>query len=102
MKIRITSVVRRADDSTGVHWSDNNRRGFTDPADNSLFAVSTPLAATGDTVVVAEVRYDYKSSVGFLFDTRTLLHRAEMRPRRSRDVGYTPATTTPARMFCSS
>ena len=90
--------------TTHVAWSENNGRGFTDLADGSPIAPTTPLTTVGASVVIAEVEYDYKSSVNFLINTKTLKHRSEMRPRRAAEVAYTPpaagaATTS---MYCSN
>ena len=98
-RIRITSVKLNNDPTPTqiVAWSENNgTAGITDPANNAAppFTVSTPLSGAGSGVIVTEVSYDYRSSVKFLFDRRTLTHKSEMRPRRSQEVTFTTGTSS--------
>jgi len=103
-RVRITSAKRGpdTDPTIRVAWSENNGRGFADLANNDPVTVVTPLEAAGAAVVVTEVQYDYKSSVGFLMDTRLVKHRSEMRPRRSQEVLGPPAATGTTTMYCSN
>ena len=103
LKMRVTSVIRHSPTELRVHWSRNNGRGYAALAAGAPvpFTVSTPLAAVGDTVVVTEVGYRYRSSVGFLIETSDLSHRSEMRPRRSQAISFTASTAAMPALGCS-
>jgi len=116
VKVRVTSVSRRDPASGGaagtgplkVDWSEDNGRGLAELLDDqdvssgAPLRVDTPLAASGDSVVVAEMKYDLRSPIGyFLPGLTTLSHEAEMRPRKTpkvqRVTGPPPPATQPAK-----
>ena len=104
LRMRVTSVEH--DTTSGkqeVDWSENNGRGLADLPDDSAppFTVATPLPTAGDTVVIAEVAYTYKSSMGFLITTKDVQHKAEMRPRRSSAVSFKHVVGATPAMGCS-
>lgn len=81
LKIQLTSVTARNPTAGGaplVDWSHPAGGRVKD----SAFTPSTPLA-TGESVIVAEVTYDYTSSIGyFIPGVKRMTHKAELRPRR--------------------
>lgn len=81
LKIQLTSATARNPTTGGdplVDWS----HPAGGRAKDSPFKVATPLNP-GESVIVAEVTYDYSSSIGyFIPGAKRLTHKAELRPRR--------------------
>lgn len=94
-RMRITSVVDSGDGQTRVDWSD----GFnmTPYANNTVITIPAGLVASPGSVIVAEVEFDYESSVGMVLDaSRTVKDTFYLRPRRVSSIARTndanPAT----------
>lgn len=94
-RMRITSVVDNGDGQTRVDWSD----GFnTAPyAPNTAITIPAGLVVSPGSVIVAEVEFDYESSVGMVLDaSRTVKDTFYLRPRRvssiERSTDADPAT----------
>ncbi len=80
-RMRITSVVDNGDGQTRVDWSD----GFnmTPYAPNTAITIPAGIVASPGSVIVAEVEFDYVSSVGMVLDaSRTVKDTFYLRPRR--------------------
>ncbi|MGA1343669.1 MAG: TadE/TadG family type IV pilus assembly protein [Hyphomonas sp.] len=80
-RMRITSVVDNGDGQTRVAWSD----GFnmTAYSENALITVPEGLVTSPGSVIVAEVEFDYESTVGLVLDaSQTLEDTFYLRPRR--------------------
>ena len=80
-RMRITSVVDNGDGQTRVAWSD----GFnmTAYSENALITIPEGLVASPGSVIVAEVEFDYESTVGFVLDaSQTIEDTFYLRPRR--------------------
>lgn len=80
-RMRITSVVDTGDGETRVAWSDaHNMTPYTEDA---LITVPTGLVPSPGSVIVAEVEFEYDSTLGVVFDaSRTLKDVFYLRPRR--------------------
>ena len=89
--MRVFSVTRTTA-STGeikIDWSCEGGQPELNPvcpssarAKGTVFAPSTPLNP-GESVIVAEVIYNYTSSVGyFIPGVKEMRHKAELRPRK--------------------
>ena len=85
LKIQLTSVTARNPTAGGaplVDWS----HPAGGRAKDSTFQPSTPLN-NGESVIVAEVTYDYTSSIGyFIPGVKQLKHTAELRPRKADQI----------------
>ena len=94
--VRLTSVVRNANNQNVADWSEIYGAGFSKIPDNTVVAIKTPINDVGQSVVLAEVRFGHESAVGYVLPgTRTLSHSAELRPRRTdRVVRCERATAT--------
>jgi len=80
-RMRITSVVDDGDGETRVAWSD----GFniTPYAEDAVITVPEGLVASPGSVIIAEVEFEYDSSIGFVLDaSQTLEDTFYLRPRR--------------------
>jgi hypothetical protein len=80
-RMRITSVVDTGDGETRVDWSD----GFnmTPYSEDALITIPEGLVASPGSVIIAEVEFQYDSSVGFVLDaSQTLEDTFYLRPRR--------------------
>jgi Flp pilus assembly protein TadG len=80
-RMRITSVVDDGDGETRVEWSD----GFniTPYTEDALITVPAGLVPSPGSVIVAEVEFEYESSVAFVLDaSQTLKDVFYLRPRR--------------------
>jgi Flp pilus assembly protein TadG len=80
-RMRITSVVDDGDGETRVAWSD----GFniTPYSEDALITIPEGLVASPGSVIVAEVEFEYESTVGFVLDaSQTLEDTFYLRPRR--------------------
>ncbi len=80
-RMRITSVVDNGDGQTRVDWSD----GFnmTPYAPNTAITIPAGIVVSPGSVIVAEVEFDYVSSVGMVLDaSRTVKDTFYLRPRR--------------------
>lgn len=80
-RMRITSVVDTGDGETRVDWSD----GFnmTPYSEDALITIPEGLVASPGSVIIAEVEFEYDSSVGFVLDaSQTLADTFYLRPRR--------------------
>ena len=80
-RMRITSVVDSGDGQTRVEWSDGfNMAPYTE---NVLITVPEGLVPSPGSVIVAEVEFEYESTVGFVLDaSQTLKDVFYLRPRR--------------------
>ncbi len=94
-RMRITSVVDNGDGQTRVNWSD----GFnmTPYAPNTAITIPAGIVVSPGSVIVAEVEFDYVSSVGMVLDaSRTVKDTFYLRPRRvssiARSYDADPAT----------
>jgi len=85
-RMRITSVVDDGSGETRVSWSDgHNMTAYTEDA---LITVPAGLVPTPGSVIVAEVEFEYTSSLGFVLDTsQTLTDVFYLRPRRVTEIG---------------
>jgi Flp pilus assembly protein TadG len=80
-RMRITSVVDNGDGQTRVDWSDGHL--MTPYAANALITVPAGLVPSPGSVIVAEVEFEYESTVGFVLDaSQTLTDVFYLRPRR--------------------
>ena len=81
LTIKLSSVTARNPTAGGdpmVYWS----YPAGGRAKDSTFRVATPLNA-GESVIVAEVSYNYTSAIGyFIPGVKQLTHKAELRPRK--------------------
>ncbi len=85
-RMRITSVVDSGDGKTRVGWSD----GFnmTPYSKDALITVPAGLVPSPGSVIVAEVEFQYESTVGFVLDaSQTLKDTFYLRPRRVTQIG---------------
>lgn len=100
-RMRITSVVDDGDGETRVAWSD----GFnmTPYSEDALITIPEGLVASPGSVIVAEVEFEYVSTLGFVLDaSQTLEDTFYLRPRRvttinrvrdgDADTGFGPAS----------
>lgn len=79
-RMRITSIQQK-DGTTTVAWS--RAKNMTAYADDAPITVPTGLLSDDQTVIFAEVSYDYKSTLGFfLKSAQTLDESFYLRPRR--------------------
>ena len=79
-KMRVTSI-KQENGKTEVVWSE--ARNMTAYAQGSSVTVPNGLLSNGESVVMSEVTYSYKSTLGyFLPDARTLSETFYLRPRR--------------------
>lgn len=87
-RMRITSVVDNGDGITRVGWSDGfNMAPYTV---NALITVPAGLVTTPGSVIVAEVEFEYESSIGLVLSTsRTLKDVFYLRPRRVTTINRT-------------
>lgn len=85
-RMRITSVVDSGDGQTRVEWSDGfNMAPYTE---NVLITVPEGLVPSPGSVIVAEVEFEYESTVGFVLDaSQTLKDVFYLRPRRVTKIG---------------
>jgi Flp pilus assembly protein TadG len=94
-RMRITSVVDNGDGQTRVTWSDGyNVLPYTTGA---LITVPNGLVPSPGSVIVAEVEFDYESTLGVVLDaSQTLNDVFYLRPRRvtqiARSTDGNPAT----------
>lgn len=80
-RMRITSVVDNGDGQTRVAWSDSFN--MTAYSENALITIPEGLVASPGSVIVAEVEFDYESTVGFVLDaSQTIEDTFYLRPRR--------------------
>jgi len=80
-RMRITSVVDNGDGQTRVDWSDGHL--MTPYATDALITVPPGLVPSPGSVIVAEVEFEYESTVGFVLDaSQTLSDVFYLRPRR--------------------
>lgn len=88
LRIQLTSVTARNPTPGGapmVDWS----YPAGGRAKDSTFVVGTPLNA-GENVIVAEVTYDYSSSIGYFIPAaKRITHKAELRPRKEDVINCT-------------
>lgn len=93
--MRITSVVDNGDGQTRVDWSDgHNVLPYTEGA---LITVPAGLVPSPGSVIVAEVEFEYESTLGVVLDaSQTLKDVFYLRPRRvtmiARSTDADPAT----------
>jgi Flp pilus assembly protein TadG len=93
--MRITSVVDNGDGQTRVDWSDgHNVLPYTEGA---LITVPEGLVPSPGSVIVAEVEFEYESTLGVVLDaSQTLKDVFYLRPRRVTQIARTndadPAT----------
>jgi Flp pilus assembly protein TadG len=80
-RMRISSVVDNGDGQTRVAWSD--AFNMTAYSENALITIPEGLIASPGSVIVAEVEFDYESTVGFVLDaSQTIEDTFYLRPRR--------------------
>lgn len=85
-RMRITSVVDTGDGETRVDWSDGYM--MTPYSEDALITVPAGLVPSPGSVIVAEVEFEYESTVGFVLDgSRTLTDSFYLRPRRVTQIG---------------
>lgn len=85
-RMRITSVVDNGDGQTRVDWSDGYR--MTPYSEDALITVPAGLVPSPGSVIVAEVEFEYESTVGFVLDgSQTLKDTFYLRPRRVTQIG---------------
>jgi len=85
-RMRITSVVDNGDGQTRVSWSDGHQ--LTPYTEDALITVPAGLVPSPGSVIVAEVEFEYESSVGFVLDaSQTLTDTFYLRPRRVTEIG---------------
>ena len=90
---RITSVTRDASGVAKVDWSRAN--GVTPLAKGATVTVPADLIANGQSLVMAETTYDYKSPVQYLMPKVTKFSRVfYLRPRRAEVVICTNCPVT--------
>lgn len=78
---RLTSVTVNASGSPRVDWS--RGAGMTPRAANSVLTLPAGMAANGESVIVAEVTYDYDSPVDVFVPASTRFSRTYyLRPRQ--------------------
>lgn len=100
-RMRLTSVVDDGDGETRVDWSD----GFnmTPYAKDALITVPEGLVPSPGSVIVAEVEFEYESTVALVLDaSQTLKDTFYLRPRRvtkinrvvdgDNDTGFGPSS----------
>lgn len=84
-RLRLTSVIDNGDGQTRVGWSD----GFniTPYAPNALITVPAGLVPSPGSVIVAEVEFDYESTLGVIIDgSQTLKDAFYLRPRSGNTI----------------
>lgn len=87
MSIRVTSVVRDANNKNLAKWSEVYGTGYTKVPVGTEVAIKTPINAVDQSVVMAEVEFKHESSIGYVLPgVKTLKHTAELRPRRTDEV----------------
>jgi Flp pilus assembly protein TadG len=97
LKQRVSSVTRDDRGVARVDWSKG--KGMTALAEKSAVtnpAVPTDLIANGESVIMAEVTYEYRSPIGRLApplanvmnERTTFSSRYYLRPRNTEKVGY--------------
>lgn len=80
-RMRITSVVDNGDGQTRVDWSDGHN--ITPYTEDALITVPAGLVPSPGSVIVAEVEYEYESTLGVVLDaSQTLKDVFYLRPRR--------------------
>jgi len=80
-RMRITSVVDNGDGQTRVDWSDGHN--VTPYTEDALITVPAGLVPSPGSVIVAEVEFEYESTLGVVLDaSQTLKDVFYLRPRR--------------------
>ncbi|MDB5421971.1 MAG: hypothetical protein JWR59_1918 [Brevundimonas sp.] len=93
LTIRITSVTRDANGVDKVDWSRAN--GIVPLAKSATVTVPDGVIAKGQSLVMAETTYDYKSPVQYLLPAMTKFSRVfYLRPRRVEMVLCTDCPAT--------
>lgn len=90
---RITSVTRDANGVAKVDWS--RARGVTPLRSNAIVTVPADIIANGESLVMTETTYDYRSPIQYLMpDITQFSNTFYLRPRRVEKVACTncPAT----------
>lgn len=79
-QMRITSI-QMEDDETTVAWS--RAKNMTAYADGSPITVPNGLLSNGETIIFAEVNFNYQSTLGFFLESAQNLDESfYLRPRR--------------------
>jgi Flp pilus assembly protein TadG len=90
MQIRISSLVDTGNGTLKVAWSD--AQNTTPRSVNEVVPVPTGLvtSGSGDSLILAEVTYDYSSPAGhLLYGTRQFSDRFYLNPRRALQIART-------------
>jgi Flp pilus assembly protein TadG len=90
MQIKISSLVDAGDGTLKVAWSD--AQNTTPRSVNEVVPVPTGLvtSGSGDSLILAEVTYDYSSPAGhLLYGTRQFSDRFYLNPRRALQIART-------------
>lgn len=93
--LRLTSVYAK-DSKTYVDWSYVRGDKMTSHAKDSAYDIEKALLVNGESVMVAEVVFEFDSALGyFISDVKELNHQYILRPRLSDEVEWVGPTTDP-------
>lgn len=85
-RLRVSSLYEDGG-KVKVRWSDARGTGITAYAADAELIVPAGVVPTGGTVIMAEVEYDYESSVGYVIKSKkTLEDTFYLKPRRVAEV----------------
>lgn len=92
LKLTVLNVFSSIDDETDtrVCWSHPHNGGTTAYTNGSTYLLPTGILEKGNSVIIAEVRYDYEPLVFkyFIQNTFTLEEKFYLKPRLSKSVEY--------------
>lgn len=89
LQVRVSSITRGTDGVARVDWS--RSAGMSARAVNQVVDVPTGLIANGQSLVLSESTYDYRSPANYLMPGLTRFsHTYYLRPREVERVAYTP------------
>jgi Flp pilus assembly protein TadG len=89
LKMRVSSIRMDADGNVEVSWSKGEN--YAPLSCGSSVAMPDGVLTPGDSVILAEVVYDYRPKVGaFLSGVHQVTDEFYLRPRRSLEVTYSP------------